>query len=173
MRSPLVRLLLPALLLGSLTAACASTDTESSIGVPRRGDREAIERLIERRELVTNRGDANAFAGLFTDDAVIMPTNRTNIVGAPAIKKWEHAFAEEYQVETELATDEVTLLGSWAYVRLRVSGTLTPRQGGDPVRINGKELAVLQRQPDGNWKISRLMGNSNVSASRSPLSFIE
>ena len=169
-------LALPLLLASTLAAgltSCSSTETKSSLGVPRRGDKQAIERRIERRELVTNRGDANAFAKLFTDDAVIMPTNRTNIVGTSAIKKWEQAFNEEYHVETELEPEEIVLLGNWAYVRLRVRGILTPRQGGDPVRVNGKELAVLQRQPDGNWRVSRLMGNSNVSAARNPLTRLD
>jgi len=167
------RLGLAALLAASLATSCAGPPTESSLGVERKGDRQAIERLVERRALVTNRGDAHAFAGLGTDDAVIMPTNRTNIVGTKAIKKWEQAFAEEYHVDTELYPEEITLLGNWAYVRLRVTGLLTPRMGGEPVRVNGKELAVLQRQPDGHWKISRLMGNSNVSVQRNPLTRLD
>ena len=170
MKSPTARRLALSVLALTLLSGCANTGTKASIGISGTGDEESIQRLIQRRVIVTNRGDAHAFTKLFTPDAVIMPTNRANIVGARNIKQWESAFAEEYDIETDLTIEEIETLGDWAYVRLRVSGSLTPRLGGDPVPVNGKELAVLHRGKNGNWRIARLMGNSNVAASRRSLS---
>lgn len=165
-----LRSLLPALFLATTFAACATAPQNASVGVVNRDDEQAIDKLVARRQLVVQRGDATALAQLFTDDAIIMPTNRPSIVGTMAIRKWQSAFADEFELAAELSTEEITVVGDWAYVRIRVSGTLTRRLGGDPTTINGKELALLQRQSDGKWKFARLMGNSNISTSRDPLS---
>jgi ketosteroid isomerase-like protein len=50
--------------------------------------------------------------------------------------------------------------GDWAYDRGNYTLTVTPKPG-KPMEESGKYLAVCKRQPDGSWKISRLIYNSN------------
>jgi len=153
--------LLPILLLTTLLGACAGAPTRASMG-PRDGrDEAAIRRVVERRSLLSQRGDSVAMARLFTEDAVVMATN---LVGTREIKRWEQAFAEQNELNAEYVVDEVQVNGDWAYARIRISGTLTKRPGGSPERISGQELALFQRQADGSWRIARLMANSNVTA---------
>ncbi len=56
---------------------------------------------------------------------------------------------------------EIEVLGDWAFARTRVTGTLNPKDEGDPFPVDSKEIAIYRRQPDGAWKLWRLIGNSN------------
>jgi len=42
-----------------------------------------------------------------------------------------------------------------------VTGTLTPNRNANPIRVDGKEIIIYRRQPDGSWKIARLIENSS------------
>lgn len=153
--------LLPALLLTALIAACSSTQQQASVGIGNRDDHAKIRRVIERRTLLCQRGDSVALTRLFTDDAVVMATD---LVGSREIKRWEQTFAEENEIVSDCKIEEIRVNGDWAYARLRVSGTITKRPGGDPQRLSGRELALFERQNDGSWKITRLMANGNLSS---------
>ena len=129
---------------------------------PPASDVEAIHELFRKRVATGNAGDVAAWVDLFTDDAVIMPANRSTIRGKSAIREWEQKFADTFSAEGQILPVETVVAGDWAFVRTSSIGTLVPKRGGAAIRIDGKELAVLQRQRDGSWKIARLIGNSNV-----------
>jgi ketosteroid isomerase-like protein len=42
-----------------------------------------------------------------------------------------------------------------------VTGTLTPKAGGERASVNAKEIGIFRREPDGAWRLWRLIGNSN------------
>jgi len=50
--------------------------------------------------------------------------------------------------------DEVVVVGEVAYSRSRDSLAVTPRAGGDTVRLAGHRLTVYRRQPDGRWLLA-------------------
>ena len=54
------------------------------------------------------------------------------------------------------------MAGDWAYIRGTYKATLQPKQGGEPVLIDGKYMSILAKQPDGSWKLHRDAFNSNV-----------
>ena len=56
---------------------------------------------------------------------------------------------------------EVVVDGDLAVIWSNYTGTLTPRDQGEPIENNGKWLKVLKRQPDGSWKFSRNIWNSD------------
>ncbi|MDJ0751883.1 MAG: hypothetical protein QNJ45_00080 [Ardenticatenaceae bacterium] len=49
--------------------------------------------------------------------------------------------------------DGVEVLGNQAYSHGTYGYTLTPKEGGDTMRIDGKFLTVFEKQPDGSWKM--------------------
>ena len=73
-----------------------------------------------------------------------------------------HAHTLDYDMGIP-PSDEVRVAGDWAFARGNYSVTLTPRQGGDVVTVDGKYLTVFQLQADGSWKIHRDIFNSNGS----------
>lgn len=39
--------------------------------------------------------------------------------------------------------------------------TAMPRAGGEPIEDERKSVFIVKRQPDGSWKIARLIANSD------------
>ena len=70
-------------------------------------------------------------------------------------------FAEFTQEDFELISEEIEIVGPWAFDRGTYRWRGVPRPGGDPVSDHGKYLVILQRQPDGSWKVARDMDNSD------------
>jgi ketosteroid isomerase-like protein len=59
---------------------------------------------------------------------------------------------------------EVEVAGPWAFFRSYYRLTATPKSGGAPASDRGKWLCIVRRQPDGAWKIGRLIANSDIAA---------
>ena len=53
------------------------------------------------------------------------------------------------------------MVGDWAFERANYTFRLTPVAGGAAMQENTKNLRILQRQPDGSWKIAREIWNSD------------
>ena len=64
-----------------------------------------------------------------------------------------------YRVEMAVVIIDITVLGDFAYDWGWHKLTLTPRQGGEPVRLKMRYFQTWKRQPDGGWKISFLISN--------------
>jgi ketosteroid isomerase-like protein len=54
-----------------------------------------------------------------------------------------------------LDIQEVKVLGDHAYQWGTYRYSMRPRPGGETVRTSGKLMRILQRQPDGLWKMYR------------------
>jgi ketosteroid isomerase-like protein len=57
--------------------------------------------------------------------------------------------------------DEIRVTGDWAYSRYSYTWILTPVPGGESVEVSGKGIWIVQRQPDGSWKIAREIWNND------------
>lgn len=55
------------------------------------------------------------------------------------------------------AIEEMRVSGDYAFERGTYRDSMRPRSGGDTIRTSGKIMRILQRQPDGSWKIHRGM----------------
>ena len=63
--------------------------------------------------------------------------------------------------EMEITALETQSAGDWAYSR-GVYSVAFPLDNGEQGFVDGKFMTILQRQPDGSWKIHRDIYNSNV-----------
>jgi ketosteroid isomerase-like protein len=137
--------------------ACSRPASEQD----RAQDGEALRALhVEATEIV-RAGDAARWADMFTEGAILMAPD----VPEAATKKEFHAFAQrqfdEYVWDITITPVEIEIAGGWAYSRTAVSGAGTPKAGGDAIQVDFKELAIWRREPDGSWKLWRLIGNNN------------
>jgi len=94
----------------------------------------------------------------WTDDGVEMPPGRSRI-GKEAIQSRMQSIFDELTAEVTTAFDEVVVVGDWAFARGTFTGTWAPVAGGEPRQKSAKNLWILQRHPDGSWKIARFMFN--------------
>jgi len=121
----------------------------------------AIQALIDRATDVNNAGDIAGWVELFGDDMVYMRDGGPPITTRDALEGAAVSQFSRYRSNLQSSTDEIQIIGDWAFARTTVNGSLTPRGGGNPVRVDRKEMAIYRRQPDGTWKLARLIGNSS------------
>ena len=108
-----------------------------------------------------NAGDTSALAGLYTDDGVLMPPNAPVVIGKDAIRRLLETALAPFNIEETACCEELEVAGDWAFERGTYTDLFTPKVGGDQKQVSGAYLSILQRQPDGSWKIARHIFNSD------------
>ena len=123
---------------------------------------EAIDRARDGHVAALNAGDAEAWAGQFTEDGVQMPPNAPANEGRATIRSWSQAVVDQYRSKFALTVDEVRVAGEWAYERGEYRTTLNPRAGGPPTQDVGKYVMVYRRGPGNTWEIACDIWNSSL-----------
>jgi uncharacterized protein (TIGR02246 family) len=89
----------------------------------------------------------------------VLDEGRRDLHGREPFGKQAFATAAEgmtkARIEGTSEIQEVQVLGDWAYLRNRLEMTVTPPDGGGPVRRSGYTLTILRKGPDGRWRLAR------------------
>jgi uncharacterized protein (TIGR02246 family) len=133
-----------------------------------RDDLRAIDRVRDAHVAALNRGDVDAWIGVFSADAVQMPPNFPANAGREGIRQWCQGFLGAFGVEFALEVEEVRVAGDWAFERGAYRILLTPRAGGASFPDTGKYITIYERQPDGAWLMARDIWNSNQPMPEAP-----
>ncbi len=126
-------------------------------------DAAAVKRLFDEATAALNAG-GGAIEDFNTKDAVIMFPDEPAAIGKEAIRAHNQPLRGQFTSEEIRSVDEVVVSGDWAFVRWAGTGTVTPKDGGEPSEFNLKGITIFQRQPDNSWKIARAIWNSNLPA---------
>lgn len=112
-------------------------------------DRTAIMRTTADLLATVNASDADRCSPLWADDGVLMPPHHPSVQGHQAIVEYFRSL---------FSRSRFKLLE-------RVTYTATIWPGGDasPIEDMGKGLHVYGRQPDGSWKLTQDIWNSDQS----------
>jgi uncharacterized protein (TIGR02246 family) len=115
-------------------------------------DERAIRELIATWMAASRAGDYDAVLGLMTDDVVFM------VPGREPFGKQAFAAASKgmpgLRIEGTSDIVELEVLGGWAWLRNRLTVTMTP-PGGAPTTRAGYALTILRKEPDGKWLLAR------------------
>lgn len=130
-------------------------------GADHAADSAAIASVIERAAAANNTGDVEGWVGLYEEDAVYMPPGSPEVTTVEGLREAATAGFTRFDADIRIEPVELVVLGDWAFSRSRVTGSVTPKAGGDPIPIDIKQLVLYHRQADGAWRIARLIGNSN------------
>lgn len=125
-------------------------------------DTAAINALRDAWMTAYNAADADGVANLYTEDAIDMPSQQPTVTGRAAIRDYIAAQLGMGAAVATVTSDELQLMGDWAYDRGSYSTTITPA-AGDPMTVTGRYIVILQRQADGSWKLARGIDNSPVA----------
>lgn len=123
----------------------------------------AVEGIWEEYAASLNAGDLDRWLSLWTEDGIQMPPDEPPVVGKEQIRVRNQAFLDQFTFDMSITNAEVGAAGDWAYARGIYKATLTPKEGGAPISIDGKYMTILKRQSDGSWRIHRDIFNSNVA----------
>ncbi|MFQ6127238.1 MAG: YybH family protein [Candidatus Heimdallarchaeota archaeon] len=125
-------------------------------------DVKAIETFISRATQINNDGDFEAWADLFDEKGIFMPSNAPEITTHEGLVADCKADFDEFKYDIIITPVEINILGEWAFSRTTVTGTMTNKASGESSKIDVKEIAIYKRQTNGEWKLWRLIGNSNL-----------
>ncbi len=93
-----------------------------------------------------------------------MPEGQPAIIGKDAIRALYHAVFKEVTIESTSKIMEAEVSGDWGYFWSTYDLTARPKRRGKLIRSKGKSLFIVRREPCGDWKIARLMDNSDGAA---------
>ena len=131
-------------------------------------DLRAIQALNQRHIEAALSSDIETVMSLWSDDFTVIPPvgpivrgGRANAEIVQKGREQIHAFEPLEHVED---FEEIKVVGDYAFEWGTYRGTSRPRAGGDPVSSGGKLLRILQRHPDGSWKMYRTIFTSDPSA---------
>ena len=127
-------------------------------------DVEAINSLRDEFIGLDNASDAAGLASLYTNDAVLMPPNEAAVTGNQAIESWFQTTFDQFTTEFTVASEELEVVGDWAFDWGAYMTALTPRAGGEPTEDRGKYIVILRKQVDGSWRIAHDIWNSDNPA---------
>jgi len=107
-----------------------------------------------------NREDITVMSDILSDDHIGMPPNRPALNGIDDCRAfWRAGFAA---AESRFSTtaESLEVVGDLAVDRFRWSVDSAPRNGGEPIHDEGKNIWIWRRQPDGAWKLAQAIWNS-------------
>ena len=120
----------------------------------------AIRTLIQRTAKANNAGAVEAWVDLFAPDAVYMAPGAPSVTTREGLLEVARA-GFRHHASIDIEPLEIRVFGDWAFARTRVSGSVRLQGTGEVVSVDVKEIVIYRRGEDGDWKIARLISNSN------------
>jgi len=143
-------------LIGCLAGCGDSTSKRPSL----QEDLAAITAFNKRYLGAINDGDIKTLASLTTDGHVMIAPNRPPIVGKAANDAMNGRAFEQFEFDESWSPVETAVSGDLAFQRGTYVSTAKPRAVGESRTIKGSFLRIYQRQPNGEWRMTRDTFNS-------------
>jgi uncharacterized protein (TIGR02246 family) len=129
-------------------------------------EEQSIRELVAEWQSATAAGDLGRILPLLAEDVVFL------IAGSPPMRGRE-AFATAFKmglqhirIEPSATIQEIQVAGNFAYSCTHLRVTMTPLQGGTPMRRSGYTLTLFRKEPDGRWVLFR---DANMVTAEAPI----
>jgi len=126
-----------------------------------KADEAAIAEFNRRYVQAINDGDIGALSSLTTEDHIMIGPNRPPLAGKAANIAVMTRAVERFRIDETWTPVETVVAGDLAYQRGSFTVAATPKAGGATSRTSGNFLRIYRRQPDGSWRMTRDMFNSD------------
>ena len=113
---------------------------------------EVIQNINDEFDTASNAGDIDKVVSLFTDDAVRIPAAGPALVGKEAIRDWFQQVFDRYTLKQKNVLVDFKVSGELLFYRGTYTTTNTPKEGGEPLQLNGDFVVIMQKQSDGSWR---------------------
>lgn len=119
-------------------------------------DEQAIRQTLARYEFALNAADTASIVDLYTKDGVQMAPDAPAAVGHEAVRATYDGTFKAISLKLKFNVDEIKVLGKTsALLRSHSAGTLKVNGADQPAGPAAfKELFLLNKQADGQWKFS-------------------
>jgi uncharacterized protein (TIGR02246 family) len=136
-----------------LFGVCLSLATSAALAQ----DKATIEKLNNAWTAAFNKGDAQAVAAMYAEDAYVLPPGSDIVKGRAAIEAFWRQAAQQMG-DAKLTTLDVLPLGRNA---AREIGTVTLKTKSQPPQEVVGKYAVVWRKIGGQWKLATDIWNTN------------
>lgn len=140
------------------TAAQASTASANNTAAVQRAIDSAMTRFAEAMK----NGDTAAMAMPYADDAIIMPANSKALRGRAELGKYNAGMLAQFTVTSaSFTTTDLIVTGDYAIESGTYAMSMKPKTGKS-INDVGKYISIWKKQPDGGWKMTRDIFNSDL-----------
>ena len=101
-----------------------------------------------------NAGDLVRLLGIMADDVVFLNPGQAP-VGRDGFAPGFSAAHQQARIHCISELEDAVVVGEVAYTLSRDSLSVTPRAGGEALRLAGHRLTIYRKQPDGRWLLAR------------------
>jgi len=113
-----------------------------------------------------NDEDIATLSSLTTEGHVILIPNREQIVGKEANDAANRGAFERFTFDETWTPVETVIDGDLAFQRGTFTTIAMPRGDGQRLTVSGSFMRIYQRQPNGEWRMTRDMFNSSTPLTR-------
>lgn len=113
-------------------------------------DEDGLARAIQAWDEAHDADDVDALVALYAEGEISMPSHRPAVTGRAALERDFRAFFDDFDAEHH-ATIRVLMVGGWTIEHGNYTLSMTPREGGETHRKQGKHVMVRERI-DGEWR---------------------
>lgn len=128
----------------------------------------AINGVREREMAFVSTSNVDSLVTVYTSDVTFMAPNEPAVQGQDALRKWGEATFGQITMTGRYTSSEVSVSGDWAVDRYTATLTATPKAGGSAIEEKIKGVHIMNRQPDGTWRIAQDVWNSDAPLPSSP-----
>ena len=119
-----------------------------------KGDAATVQAVIDSYQKTVNDGDATAYGGLFSIDAIRMPPNAPDDVGRDALTREQQKAFHKWRFRVSMDYLQTEVYGDRAHLIADVRGHLDAREGDDKMDFRFTAIWLFKRQDgNGEWEI--------------------
>ena len=116
--------------------------------------RAALEKSSQAWMAAFNAGDAAGIAALYTEDAMLLPPDATQIKGRQAVQDTFQGWIDAGFKDIVFETVEVEVSGDMAY-EVGLYSVKAPAENDQMITATGNFLVVWKKGADGVWRLHR------------------
>ncbi len=146
------QLLVVMILLAIGLVGCGGTNSEAEEST----DVAKIEEVLSEYAAAANTGDFERWIAVWAEDGLRIPPSDfgSRQVGKEQIQAAMQPLFDSSNQTTTINSEEIQILDDRAYAHGTFTITVTPKDGGDTLVLDGNFLTILAKQDDGSWKIA-------------------
>jgi uncharacterized protein (TIGR02246 family) len=126
-------------------------------------DRAAIMRTTSELLAAVKASDADRCLAVWAPDGVLMPPHHSAVQGHQAIAEYFRNLFSRSKFRFTFTSSHIQITGDTALERITYTATIWSDAEALPIEDVGKGLHVYGRQPDGAWKLTQDIWNSDRS----------
>ena len=124
-------------------------------------DRAEVSRTTAALLTAVNTSDTDRCSAVWAADGVLIPPHHPSVEGHPAIVQYFRNLFSRSRFRFAFTSSHIHVDGDTALERITYTATILPGDNAPPIEDVGKGIHVYRRKPNGSWKLTYDIWNSD------------